>query len=272
MFAKLLKHEWRGSVRTLGPLSLAAVGVGLLGGLIIKLMDRLSVYEDAMPALMIGLVLLLFAVVTALFAYNIAVQIILVVGFYRSRFTDRGYLTFTLPVKTEHIFLSCAVNMMIWTVISTLTMLLAGAVMAAFGISSLKDTGVFDLYSRLFDEVSSIYGQVYDTRGYALAALANGAVTFVYGPFMTLTSLTIGAVAAKKHKIIAAFATYYIISVIVSIVSTVVQTAMTIAAFASDKAPSMAAAQLPQIFAQLVFIVLGYLISVHLMKNSLNLP
>jgi len=99
--------------------------------------------------------------------------------------------------------------------------------------------------SRLFDEVSSIYGQVYDTRGYALAALANGAVTFVYGPFMTLTSLTIGAVAAKKHKIIAAFATYYIISVIVSIVSTVVQTAMTIAAFASDKAPSMAAAQLP---------------------------
>lgn len=272
MFAKLLKHEWRASFRALAPLSLAALGAGLLGGILIKLTDRVGEYEETADALLVGLSLLLVAVVLVLVAYGVAVQIILVVNFYRSRFTDRGYLTFTLPVKTRHIFLSSAVNMMIWTAISAVVIIAAVGILAAFGIATVGDLDLEDVFGRVYNSVQEAYSDLYDTRGYVITSVLSAAVSFVFAPFMAITCVTIGAVAAKKHKILAAFATYYIISVIVSIVQSVAQASMLIASAAADRALNMAQSMLPQMFTQLVFIVLGYLISVHLMKKKLNLP
>ena len=137
MFSKLLKHEWKANWGLMSILTLAAVGVGILGTIALRVLVN---YGDAITQSESVLVLLLFPLSTLVFVsymgiavYVAAVGFVLMYRFYKHKFTDEGYLTFTLPVKTNHIFLSSGLNMVIWTVIAFLVALLMYAMMLLCG-------------------------------------------------------------------------------------------------------------------------------------------
>ena len=141
MFAKLLKHEWKSTAGLLGILSLAALGLSVLGTVILRILNN---YGDQMsgngyPLVPVALGTMLFFLAVALIAYAVGSRILLLARFYRNKFTDEGYLTFTLPVNCHQIFLSALLNMVAWSLIT-------GAVTAAVvGIVALFGTATEEL-------------------------------------------------------------------------------------------------------------------------------
>ena len=121
MFAKLLKYEWKSTSSILGILSLCVLCVAFLGGgamrFLIFCTEKVAMGEDpyAIPVFLMGL--LLVGVVLAIVAYAVGSQILLYFRFYKSHFTDEGYLTFTLPVTAAEIFWSSFLVILGWMVI-----------------------------------------------------------------------------------------------------------------------------------------------------------
>lgn len=278
MFAKLLKHEWRANAMTFGILSLAALGVGVLGGVVLRLLNS---YEQQLPeSVAAGLGVAIAFIILALIAYQAAIEILLLVRFYRNKFTDEGYLTFTLPANCHQIFLSSFLNMLIWTVISMAVVCLAGLIMVLLGV----DLTAFGDYSEIAEYFSFLYS---DMVSLIPMYLLQGAVSMVYTIVMSLTCLTLGATIAKKHKILAAFGIYYGISFAVSSIENLSSVAISIANTVNNDyyydewgysviTGSLIQAQLQiilvNIAVQAVIIIVGYLLSTNQMKRRLNLP
>ena len=136
MFAKLLKHEWRSTVGGPGGLCAAILSLGALSAACVTILftnagklNDLTVGSLTLSLLFINLAIILCAV---------AAGILLLVRFYRSRFTDQGYLTFTLPVKTHQILGATWLNMLIWTVISAVVVMICTAMMVFTATSASR--------------------------------------------------------------------------------------------------------------------------------------
>lgn len=288
MFAKLLKHDWRATAGTLGILSLAVLGVALLAG---GALFCLSHFEEELTGMAVaGLALSMVFLCLALFAYAAAVQIIQLVRFYKSRFTDEGYLTFTLPVHSHHIFLSAFLNMLIWSVLSGVVLIISVGLMLLIGLpwdqinETMGQMPQAEL-SAILEEIYSFYGFKIDGTFIGLQILQL-VVNSLYGIVMMLTCITVGAVIAKKHKIIAAFVAYYAISFLTGMVGNILSVGTSIdnmdqylssmLGSATDSMQGMYQMALQNmsltIAWEIVLIVAGYFLSTHLMKRKLNLP
>ena len=278
MFAKLLKHEWKATRGLLGIFSLAAVIAGGVGALalrfIVEYADKMAnVTMDGMgvqieSAAIGGLGMLLAFVMLALVAYYLGTQIVLLARFYKNKFTDEGYLTFTLPVKTHQILGATWLNMLIWTVISALVVLLCVAVMLVGATSGVRLPGE-DIWTDAF----AYYGDAFDViNGYAGLTVLSAVVEWLLAPLIAMTCITIGAVAAKKHKILVAIAVYYGYSMVSGIVSTVVTAVVTIAGFQTGVESMLEMSAACGLLVQLLVALICWLLTNYLINNKLNLP
>lgn len=272
MFAKLLKYEWRASRSILGALSLAALGVGVLGAVVLRIlianfenMERNPANERLTVILPAVLGILLLFLIFALCAYALGSELFLLHRFYKNKFTDEGYLTFTLPVTAKQIFLASFLNMALWMLIIGLVVGIAVTIMVAGGVIS---TGYLDSLDILdIREAMSYYQEAGVDGGDVVLGLLNGVITFVYTLVMAMSCVTIGAVAAKKHKLLAAFGIYYGISVL----NGIIQTALSVL-LALGNNMEMTGYYLTEIGAQMLLILGGFFLSTYLMEKKLNLP
>ena len=112
MFAKLLKHEFKATAGLLGILCAACLGCGLLGGGSIRYLawaeEAGSRSDDTLLTVLSALFCVTAIIVIA--ACSIVMLLLLVNRFYKSRFTDEGYLTFTLPVNGHQILMTSIVT------------------------------------------------------------------------------------------------------------------------------------------------------------------
>ena len=134
MFTKLLKHEWRAIRGVIGLLCVIILISGLTIGGVANYMARaseadartmvseagtlVSVEETGSHTAEVICVLLVMVSVIAVAVCCAGSVFYVIWRFYESRFTDQGYLTFTLPVKNHHIFLSAFLNIVIWMLIA----------------------------------------------------------------------------------------------------------------------------------------------------------
>lgn len=127
MFAKLLKMEFRSTWNVLGILCLSLVGAGLLGGVAIRYLVGASAPKEWLEVLC---TLVITAAVLFFVVCGVAALIVQIVRFDRSRFTDEGYLTFTLPVTTHQVLLSSfvtsAVNLIAVAAVGAVGLILMG--------------------------------------------------------------------------------------------------------------------------------------------------
>ena len=285
MFSKLLKHEWKANWGLMSILTLAVVGVGILGTIALRVLVN---YGDAITQSESVLVLLLFPLSTLVFVsymgvavYVAAVGFVLMYRFYKHKFTDEGYLTFTLPVKTNHIFLSSGLNMVIWTVISFLVALLMYAMMLLCGTAQegLFNDDIVEAFSSLGIFIDGIGEEFTELMGAGFVPLLilNVLVVPLFSTVIAMTCVTLGAVVAKKHKILAIIGISYGVNMVLSILLSVVTYLPLFIAVIID--PSM---ESPMLYITLTLILTfllqagitvgGYFLSTRLMKNKLNLP
>lgn len=267
MFSKLLKHEWRATAPTLGILNLAVLGTSVLAALLLRSQE---LQYDGPFAVIIDIVMT-FAIIAAVVC-ALAAEVVLLVRFYKSRFTDQGYLTFTLPVSSHQIFLSSALNMLIWTVISGIVVISSYILFCVIGIG--------DVLVDIYEEFDGILGQIAPEFNYTWAVIVQLVTAIPYGIVTSLTCITVGSVVAKKHKLLGAFASYYALNLIASTISTTLTNALHVSSMdylLSSSFEQMCEIMVKQIMwitvpMQLVLTVGGYILSTQLMKKKLNLP
>lgn len=277
MFAKLLKYEWKASAGLLGILSGAALGIGLLGGLSLRYIFSVAqngLEDDPANLMILPVSFMLMFMVLALVAYMFAVQIILLSRFYKSRFTDEGYLTFTLPVSTAQNYLSALTNILIWNVISGVVMSISVMALMLIGLSEIpgfRDSMTLESFGAAFGEMAAMEGYL---EYQSLSAIL-GLVSLVAQPVIIMACITLGAVLAKKHKVLAAIGIYYGVSMAIGMVTSVGTTAVMMEELqvsTSLYSGSMLLMVGIQIAVQLVLCIGGSALSVWLMDKKLNLP
>ena len=276
MFAKLLKYEWKASAGLLGILSGAVLGIGLAAGFALRSLIELtkSVADNTGNTLgMVPLGFFLIFAILALVIYGFAVQIILLSRFYKSRFTDEGYLTFTLPVSTWENYLSSLVHMQIWNLISMVTIFVAVVMMLLVGLS-----GMGNALQAMFGTYGDVYQDTLVEDGYGLYMGVNllyTVVSFFTAPALMMTSITLGAVLAKKHKILAAIGVYYLMSMAIGFLTSFSSVLLTLngaGMLTSEYYTALAASAGWQTLVLIALSVGGSFLSVWLMNRKLNLP
>lgn len=222
MFAKLLKHEWRSTREMLGILCLISLGASLLGGLTMCYLFYVSSHDGGgSEALKILSVLFMIAAMIALAVVGAAAVLVYMGRFYKSRFTDEGYLTFTLPVNTHQNLLASLVNTAIGMVLITLVIRLSGClwmVIAFAGVEGFYQTvweHFPELWEKLWSLVQTHAGEI--PWGVVARGMLSALTGTINSLVMLMLAVTVGSLIAKKHKILAAVAVFYGIHVLISI-------------------------------------------------------
>ena len=277
MFAKLLKHEWRATSGAQGGLCTAVVGLGIAGAIALAALIQRgnSLNELANASLTLSLLFVYLAVVIC----AVASWILLLVRYYKSRFTDQGYLTFTLPVSVHENFLAAFTNQLIWSVLMSLSVCLAVGLLglsAYWCIGQEKILEAKEMFTLLYGQQIGDYTQAVKRLLplYGVQMLINT----VYSVVLAMTCLTVGATIAKKRKILAAIGIYYLIGMVSGMVQNVF--AMSITLDANDIIEGTALQSLEllsnqlltvTIPVQIVMIAVCYFLATTMMKKKLNL-
>jgi hypothetical protein len=166
-------------------------------------------------------VLLFMIFVGIMIACVITVFVLMVRRFYTSFFTDEGYLTFTLPVTVDCHLLTKTVSMLIWNFISYLAIAISFGILFLGIYISVPDFFAIDEWTKQYLE--KFFEQVGDIFGGAIAfSIIQSIVSTIASCLLLYFSIAVGCMLAKKHKIIACIASYFIISSIVSEIITIV--------------------------------------------------
>lgn len=236
MFAKLLKYEWRATRGMVGLLSLICLSAALVGGLSMRYLvwvSELDTQEDV--AIVLSVLTMIFAFI-AIVICCVAMELYAVWRFYKSRFTDEGYLTFTLPVTTHQILLSSFVNCLI-SMVCALAALMAGyLVLLLLGFSALENffPSLWEVLPLAMENAWRLFsGETGTFLGLLLLEVVAGVLN---STVMMMLAVTIGCILAKKHKVLAAVGVYYGINMAISMITSVLGAIQGIVSYTSQAA------------------------------------
>lgn len=205
MFGKLLKHEWIAVKRLVGLLCLAVFASGLLCGGILKNMIWSSVTGNGIMVELYAMVLVA-AFLTILFGC-LGTKYLLVHRFFKSRFEDEGYLTFTLPVTTHQQLLASIVN----TTLCTLLVGCVACVSAYMGMSIFLSVFLPHAQQEVIQVLDQAAAQTAVNAGLSGSWFLQGlelAAAFLADMILLMLACTMAMLLAKKHPILLGVAVY----------------------------------------------------------------
>lgn len=273
MFAKLLKYEWRATRGFLGLLSLICLSAALVGGLSMRYLvwvSELDTQEDV--AIVLSVLTMIFAFI-AIAIGAAAMQFFTLWRFYKSRFTDEGYLTFTLPVTTHQILLSGFVNCLLGVLSSLVALGISYLVLLLLGFSAL-DNFFPSLWEVLPLAMENLWRLFSGETGAFLAQLTLGVVTGVLNSTVVMMlAVTIGSILAKKHKVLAAIGVYYGINMVMSLITSVLGVVLGLSVYSSQSSGMdvLSSMMLMESGLFLIVAVGGYFLMYALVHRKLNL-
>ena len=213
MFGKLMKAEWRASRRVIG----ALCAVVLISGALLGLLGNLLLREENGSWQLPGFVNVLFSLLSVAAVLAVALSLAASVfyalwRYYRSRFTEEGYLTYTLPVNNHQLMLSSILA-------SVLEILLVGlatvaAVAVAFGIFAAELPWNEVDWGQVWSRFEELLHGLHPVVGDVLLVLLNIVLMCLATLLTLMLAVTIGATAAKKHPVLLAIAVYYGLSLV----------------------------------------------------------
>lgn len=212
MLRKLLKYDMRAIWRIWWLLGLSAMGLSVVGGLALRILNNSG--EQAFPAILeVFAGLAVFACIMGFVAFFIGSELLVYYRFYKNLFTDEGYLTFTLPASRAKILASKTLNACLWLVLSVLTLGACLIIMLAIS-GGLAD---FPTFLKFFFDGADVFSLLY-----ILLLAVEGIIILLAGSWVSVGlvhfCITIGAVLAKKYKLLAAIGIYYLLNMVLSFV------------------------------------------------------
>lgn len=209
MFAKLLKYEIKATAGTLGLMTLAAVVATAVGAGVMQYM----LGANKTSAIALCSAVLTFAMI-GLVAYYIGGYIYLLLNYHKSKFTDRGYLTFTLPVRGWQIFLSSLLNVLFWSFVISAVLFLG---MMAIMIVATAGLEMYAPYPGDSISAMDIFGRYTEEDvPYILFNLLN----VISNITVMLTCITVAGTLCRRRRLLASIGIYYGYSLIWSVAET----------------------------------------------------
>ncbi len=237
MLGKLWKHEWKSTWKVGGMLLLGLVLVSFFGWLSFQAPLWQAAANNTnyssfgvWDLLSFGT---LFMYVIMLIGLHYGIIIYMGVRFYKTMYTDEGYLTHTLPVSKHQILMSKILNSGVWMLLMEVGIFLSVMVLM------LSMIGVFveghswaDLWNNVMeniDYVDELFMMVFGMRmsSYFWMLLVFSLVM----PFCSITVL-FGAISMgqlfAKHRVLMAIVSYVGIMIVANIISSTIQSIVSI--------------------------------------------
>lgn len=222
MLGKLIRHEWKRTWKLpallLGLLQLIALGAGLT---FLKPAFQ-SDFEGII--ILIGVVWAAFCI--AIVGAGFGVTIYLALQFYKSMYSDEGYLTHTLPVSSVQLLTAKGLVMTLWSLFSYLGIFLS---IIIFGLTAMSCYPEME-WSWLLREIGNGWNELMaqmrlmglSLADFVIPGIASALVGLFYTTALIIGSLTIGQLA-RKHRIPTAFLAGCVISMVVSFLQGILQ-------------------------------------------------
>lgn len=221
MFRLLLKHDWKSIRGILGLLCLICVGAGLAGGVALRFFIT-AVDQPEFSAFRTVLSMLTFMLCyIAVILCAAGTLYFCIWRFYKSRYADEGYMTFTLPATAHQILLSSLTATLLAMLCATAAVLVSLGIVFSIGMTAVEDfyTNALQAFPSLLEAFRESFRQ---ELGLFLNMLVYAPVAVVSNVVIMMLSVTIGSIAVRKLKVLAAIGVYYGINMVISIVITVI--------------------------------------------------
>ena len=290
MLGKLFKYEFRAVGKTCGFLLIVAFCVTILGAvyLLSPLFEGIVNPKGQMgemgPGLSVISVILgilgLLSYAVMLIAISFGFTLWLSLRFYRSMYSDQGYLTHTLPVKPVHVLVAKVVTGGLCMLILSIALYAMVLFLVLLGAAKVLDLSMGELLHSFQVNVKFFLDVIKEQAG--ISFTGSGVIFLIslfLTPFTTVSiifgSLTLGQYSWKNKGLMGIIA-YLIVRVAMKFVSGIVGLAMTVlqisqpVGFASSVMRANGSS-LGTLAINLIFAVALFFWSIHVVQNRLNL-
>ena len=296
MLGKLMKYEWKniwkaGTLMLLGMLVVTVIGCVVLrmpGGVVTGLLDNNDMNATQSWFVLSSFVATRILYVIMLLASTWGMLIFLGIRFYRSMYTDEGYLSHTLPVTANQLFLSKVLVSGVWYLFITIGIGISVVALIVSLMTGLLNIGelssvltqyngnIWEFLADAFYELGRTYEEEMGINllHYGITLL----LTYVAGPFITMVTLfgalTIGQLSSK-HKGLMGILAYAGLTILSSIIGSTVQSAFMFGANVANSASGITvstnSAYDINVITSLLIAAIMYGVSYYIMNRKLNL-
>ena len=279
MLKKLIKYEWKRLIFPFVIMLIVLAGTTLLTCAVLltinpKYDESVQVYSAM--ALMLSIFLYYFGMIGC----TLGTTLIIAIRFYKTCYTDQGYLTHTLPVTTHQILIAKIAIAFFVNILMALAILFSVFIIIQVGILHITSfytdspelKWIFkDMFSIVLNEFSNVFGihlpsfLIYMILYSIISEIAN--VVIIFG------CISLGQLYAK-HRILGAIASYFIVLFIEQIFGWFTSVPIS-ARVLSAKYTTVFDILSPTMNLSLLFIVtlavFMYFANIHMMTKKLNL-
>ena len=233
MLRKLLKYDFKSVWRVWWIAAIITLGSSVIGSFALRFFLSLTTAPGVAAespeitfAYIISLILFLFSLL-AIVASVFVMEILVYWRYYKHFFSDEGYLTFTLPVSRKQLLLSKTLNAVIWTAIHAVLLTVCTLIFMIISPNPGPGDGFFNpvLFYWIKEAISFAVPPLFELFGagwiiaYTLIGLIGSFGVTLFSISLVHFCITLGAVIAKKHKLLAAIGTYYLVNAVISFVA-----------------------------------------------------
>lgn len=227
MLGKLIKHEWKAvwKVPTL------LIGILMIIAAIAGLTFSLPIWDSDWIGLPMSGIMLIMLFYVAMLGVGIGIAIYLAVRYYKSMFTDEGYLTHTLPVTARQILVSKVIVISVWELIGSIAVLVSLGVFGGVAVLSLasKEGEFATLVMEALKEVGQLWNMPFfkDFQLFGISTVGMELVSCFSGTMIIIASITMGQMI-RKHRILGSVGAYFAISAVIQGIAMVIMFPITI--------------------------------------------
>ena len=287
MLGKLFKHEFRRIGKMAGLLLAVIFGVTVIGSVYLvsplfhSIIDASS--GSGMMLTVVGGILALIGLLSyTLILIGLSFGFIIYLGFrfYRSMYSDEGYLTHTLPVKASQLIIVKTVTGGIWMLIMTLALYVMVGFLTTLGYAQMKGLSFFEVISNFRDLFNMFVEYLREGAGFDLST--SGVLltcTTLISPFATVAilfgALTLGQYSWKNKGLMGILA-YIGVRVAMTIFGGILGLGSTMlrASQGTDPRVMFQLANdryLVSLLTQVIFAGILFLWSIHVVRDRLNM-
>lgn len=213
MLGKLLKYDLKYGVKIFVLIHAILFIASILGR--IFFMNRID-FEHA-DGIMVSSLVIFSAVM--MFLYMVvcfSTWLLIAIRFYRNLFTREGYLSWTLPVSGIQQLWAKILSGCIWFILD--------CIICALGVLILvTGKNVTDAYSTIAPEVTKELGMTISSFGLSIFVIT--LVSSIGSVILVYFCITMGQLF-PAHRVLGALAVYFIYSIVVQIISSIILVAM----------------------------------------------
>ncbi len=268
MLSKLIKYEWNALFKRYAILILTL----LLATTLTCVAFFFSAHPDADPTPLLILTISLYYILVI--GVPVAGLIIFAVRYYKSCYTDEGYLTNTLPVKSHEIILSKLIVGSLYSFITSIVMYLSIAIVL---YTFLNVTDMIEKISAAIPEAQLSLD--FSIPSMLLWGLVITILSSASGTMMIIGSISLGSLW-NKHKVLGSIVSYagiyFVLEIIALILILPVSTRLTVHLIESGDMGQFMNGYIGLLMGystilSLILSIALYFISNYVLKNKLNM-